>query len=168
MSQTSRSLRNLPRTQRANGFTIVELVVVIVVIGILAAITVVSYRGIQTNARITSITSDLASNAKKLDVKKVSNPNRHYPTTTPEILAVKLEFAKDPYKWILYCTDGTTYKIAARMLDADRWWVSGSEVTTGESTDPGFSGSSVTTCNNLGYPNPLYARWLLSNSGWSI
>ena len=46
------------------GFTIVELLVVIVVIGILAAITIISYTGISSKASVSSLQSDL-SNAKK-------------------------------------------------------------------------------------------------------
>ena len=38
---------------RQTGFTIVELLIVIVVIGILAAITIVAYNGIQTRAQNT-------------------------------------------------------------------------------------------------------------------
>lgn len=49
-----------------HGFTIVELLVVIIVIGILAAIIVVSYTGISQKAVIASIKSDLANSAKKL------------------------------------------------------------------------------------------------------
>jgi len=41
------------------GFTIIELIVVVVVIGILAGISFVSYNGIQARARDTSILSDL-------------------------------------------------------------------------------------------------------------
>jgi|GEM_PF-596637 len=47
-----------------HGFTIVELIVVIVIIGILAAITIVSYTGISAKANVAAITSDL-DNAKK-------------------------------------------------------------------------------------------------------
>ena len=41
------------------GFTIVELLIVIVIIGILAAITVVAYNGIQNRANDTAIQSDV-------------------------------------------------------------------------------------------------------------
>lgn len=48
------------------GFTIVELLVVIVVIGVLAAITLVSFSSINSRAIIASLQSDLALNANRL------------------------------------------------------------------------------------------------------
>lgn len=42
-----------------SGFTIVELLIVIVVIAILAAISIVAYSGIQERARVTAATSDM-------------------------------------------------------------------------------------------------------------
>lgn len=44
----------MKRGQKQTGFTIVELLIVIVVIGILAAITVVAYTGIQTRAKFSA------------------------------------------------------------------------------------------------------------------
>jgi len=44
---------------KTKGFTIVELLVVIVIIGILAAITTVSYSGVQAMARKAKVQSDL-------------------------------------------------------------------------------------------------------------
>ena len=56
-------LRPSPST-RGSGFTIVELLIVIVIIGILAAITIVAYNGIQNRAR-TSAAQSLAAQANK-------------------------------------------------------------------------------------------------------
>lgn len=48
------------------GFTIVELLIVIVVIGILAAIVIVAYNGVQTRARDSQRASDMAHIKKSL------------------------------------------------------------------------------------------------------
>lgn len=50
---------------KQKGFTIVELLIVIVVIGILAAITIVAYNGIQDRARLTAGISFAAQMKKK-------------------------------------------------------------------------------------------------------
>jgi prepilin-type N-terminal cleavage/methylation domain-containing protein len=47
--------------KKQTGFTIVELLIVIVVIGILAAITIVAYNGIQDRARTAQINADMQS-----------------------------------------------------------------------------------------------------------
>lgn len=51
---------------KTNGFTIVELLIVIVVIAILAAITIVAYNGIQARARDTRRANDIAQIKKAL------------------------------------------------------------------------------------------------------
>jgi len=63
------------------GFTIVELLVVIVVIGILAAVTIVSYTGIAQKAKIASMQSDLSSAAQQLKLFQAADPNNYYPAT---------------------------------------------------------------------------------------
>lgn len=57
----------------SRGFTIVELLIVIVVIAILAAITVVAFNGVQQRARATTAQSELAAVAKKLEMHKIDN-----------------------------------------------------------------------------------------------
>jgi prepilin-type N-terminal cleavage/methylation domain-containing protein len=50
------------------GFTIVELLIVIVVIAILAAISVVAYTGIQNRANDSAVQNDLSNFAKKIQL----------------------------------------------------------------------------------------------------
>ena len=47
--------------QKTNGFTIVELLIVVVVIAILAAITIVSFNGISARAKYSVMQQDVAS-----------------------------------------------------------------------------------------------------------
>ena len=61
------------------AFTIVELLVVIVVIGILAAITIVSYTGISSKTTVSSLQSDLSSAKKQLNLYYIDNSV--YPTS---------------------------------------------------------------------------------------
>ncbi len=56
--------------KKGNGFTIVELLVVIVVIGILATITVVLYNNVQRKAAESSLRADLSGAAKQLAVDR--------------------------------------------------------------------------------------------------
>ena len=71
--------------QRTNrGFTIVELLIVIVVIGILAAITIVSYTGIQNRAKIATSQSAAGQAAKSIMSFATQN-NDMYPTTLSSV-----------------------------------------------------------------------------------
>jgi len=68
----------LSYSKTSSGFTIVELLVVIVVIGILAAITIVSYTGISSKATVASLVSDLDNAKKQLNLYYVDHG--FYPT----------------------------------------------------------------------------------------
>lgn len=65
----------IKRWEKQNGFTIVELLIVIVVIGILAAITIVAYSGVQSKARDTARTSDIKQVQKALELYYVDVGN---------------------------------------------------------------------------------------------
>jgi prepilin-type N-terminal cleavage/methylation domain-containing protein len=66
-------------SKNQKGFTIVELLIVIVVIGILAAITIVAYNGIQQRARNTQVIAGVEAYHKAF--RSYHAVNGSYPTT---------------------------------------------------------------------------------------
>jgi prepilin-type N-terminal cleavage/methylation domain-containing protein len=69
---------NIKQEKRNQGFTIVELLIVIVVIGILAAIVIVAYSGITAKGRDGQRVSDVAAIVTQLEAYKSDSGN--YPS----------------------------------------------------------------------------------------
>lgn len=63
--------------QNSTGFTIVELLIVIVVIAILAAVTITVYNGIQNRANDSVVYADITAMRKNIELAKVDLG--HYP-----------------------------------------------------------------------------------------
>jgi prepilin-type N-terminal cleavage/methylation domain-containing protein len=100
-----------------SGFTIVELLIVIVVIGILAAITIVAYNGVQQRAAAAAASSAVSQANQKLELYKVDNAT--YPTTGNLSLAgiidgdVTYQYTSNGTTFCLTGTKNTTsYKIS--------------------------------------------------------
>lgn len=72
MKKTTFCSRGVTRSS-SSGFTIVELMIVVVVIAILAVITIVGYNGIQNRARDASILSDAQQAGKKITTQALLN-----------------------------------------------------------------------------------------------
>ena len=66
------------------GFTIIELLIVIVIVGILVAITAVSYNGITKQVNQTATDVDIANMKKSLDMHMVTRTNTEYLTQAEE------------------------------------------------------------------------------------
>lgn len=75
-----------------NAFTIVELLIVIVVIAILAAISVVAYTGVQNRAYDSTVISDLANLKKKIELYKIDNDGL-YPSGAGQATLIPLGFS---------------------------------------------------------------------------
>lgn len=67
--------------EKHTGFTIVELLIVIVVIAILAAITIVAYTGIQERAKASAMQSEVTGVARKVEAEKAQSSTEAYPSS---------------------------------------------------------------------------------------
>ncbi|HEY1085663.1 MAG TPA: type II secretion system protein [Candidatus Saccharimonadales bacterium] len=102
-----------------SGFTIVELLIVIVVIAILAAMSIVAYNGIQNRANDTAVQNDLRNLGQK--VKEYMVDNTEPPTANQAGLEAIAKVTKGSYDSsiafstsLLYCRTATEFGFVAR------------------------------------------------------
>lgn len=96
------------RLLKGDGFTIVELLIVIVVIAILAAITVVGYNGITKKARETAVITDASTIAKIMETDRIISGSF---STTAEGAQQGQGLTTTSGVSYSYHSDGTTYCI---------------------------------------------------------
>ena len=162
---------------KTSGFTIVELLIVIVVIAILAAITIVSYNGIQSRAREATVQSDLENAAKQLEIYKLTlSGAENYPVNL-STAALKAS-ANTAYAYSYnatsdtYCltatNSGISYYIAAGIppksgtcLLTDGlvgWWkLNGNANDTSGNSNNGTNTGAVLTTGQDGQANGAYS-----------
>ena len=71
----------MTKQTKSRGFTIVELLIVIVIIAILAAITIVAYNGITARANTSSAKAAAGNTLKKAEAYNADSPAQTYPKT---------------------------------------------------------------------------------------
>jgi prepilin-type N-terminal cleavage/methylation domain-containing protein len=102
--------------QYQKGFSIVELLVVIVTIGILATIVIVSYKGIQSRGYDASVQSDLEGMQGILEAYRArddgSNDSHQYPLDASTLATLSIKASKGSYDTtvnnnLVYCITDT-------------------------------------------------------------
>lgn len=147
------SFNNIKTNLRSEkGFTIVELLIVIVVIGILAAITIVSFNGVTNKANTTSAKSAASSAIKKAEAHNAEIST--YPatpgalvnaatTTTYNLTGVSFSTAvltaapSSPATLNFYSCSGNTGTQVAYWDYGTKAWVN---MVTGTCTSPTYVG----------------------------
>lgn len=160
---------NVKKSPRSTGFTIVELLIVIVVIGILAAITIVAFNGIQNRANDTAIQNDLRNFHAVVAQHKAINGN--YPTTLTASMGIK--FTRNAHerdaqtRSVRYCINAATdeYIVYAKSKSGNHFKYRSSGGLT--ATAPNTGGYDICDQVGLTMVNPQfngheYGVW----SGW--
>lgn len=153
------------------AFTVVELLIVIVIIGILAVITIVSYNGITSKAQETSVKHDMRNIAKQLEVYQIQEGR--YPTST-KLQELGIKVNKQTYgvnptgATIFYCVDsvGSVFSIVARVKTSSLTQYLSS---TGQISTYTGSGAAPQLCLDSGVPgttaNVTYTAFT-ENGAW--
>ena len=105
---------------RNKGFTIVELLIVIVVIGILAAITIVSFNGVTKKAAATAAQSELSQNAKVIMAGNAVNGQ--YSSADVMNGTVTTKFDASKYKVVTYCATASDFILAVQTKAGDTFY----------------------------------------------
>lgn len=158
------------------GFTIVELLIVIVVIGILAAIVIVAYRGIQDRAYDASVQNDLDNIAKKIRIYHVENGV--YPIGSAQLATLDIKVNKSAYGShfldnynLVYCrmpiSGPTKFGLVAysRTGKGFKYVGDGGQLT--EYTGP--KTGSAAMCESVGIEiegNPPERDWFYDSAAW--
>ncbi|MFZ1250305.1 MAG: prepilin-type N-terminal cleavage/methylation domain-containing protein [Candidatus Microsaccharimonas sp.] len=145
---------------RTSGFTIVELLIVIVVIGILAAIVIMGYNRVQENAIEVGLKSDIDGSTGIIEQYKLKNGGT-YPSDS-SVLNGGQGLKASNTNVLEYVSIGTAYCVSARSerinkifhyLSTDRKIVEGPCVLEPANTTPVVS----TVIANLDHPTGIVA-----------
>jgi len=137
------SLKNIKsNTQDQKGFTIVELLIVVVVIAILAAITIVSYNGITSRANASAAASLASGFQKKIELFAADGPTNTYPRALTDITGAT---AAGVATAIVGATPAKT------SSSSDTWYLAPATIAVGTpSASNGKTTIIFTVCGNNG------------------
>ena len=149
----------------SDGFTLVELLIVIVIIGVLAGISVAAYSGVQDKANNSVVQNDLKQLATKLELYNAENSA--YPTTLAQLESLQFTVSKNAYltKYnnLLYCysaLDPQSYTVYALAKSKVAYMVSNLD------NSPKTTTSGSMNCNTSGYTDTWVAFAVAENPQW--
>lgn len=151
--QSEGKIKDMKRT--TSGFTIVELLIVIVVIAILAAITVVAYNGITARSQDAQMLSDLTNASKKVELYNAEFSS--YPTAQPQVANLRIKFSFSPVGADgIYCGDTSGFAIFIRRGSRQYKVANGIPPAV---VSPLLTWTPAAVCASTAYPYVDVATW---------
>lgn len=156
------------------GFTIVELLIVVVVIAILAAITIVSYNGITNQANDTAVKNDLQQLSKRMEIFKIESGLDRYPNISSDFTTnLGVKFSKNSYNTsvtnsAIYCgtADGSSY-IFIGLSKSGTSWAVGPNTAPREYTGAGIASTGYASQTVI-CPAALPGVGTTTNNTWAF
>lgn len=158
----------LTTPKKPRGFTIIELLIVIVIIAILAAITLVVYSSIQDRARQSTAQSDFENFYKKAELFRIDSPTSAYPTSPADLTAAGVTFTKSVYDGVILCFSSTTpiWALVVDLKDGKSYYYTNTDQKFSEFTANKVVGASGgVTCPEVG---SSYRNWQWLYQGTAI
>lgn len=132
------------------GYTIVEILVVVTTIAVLAAITIITYNGLQDRARASQVSAGLAQTVKQLDAYKAGTGA--YPTTGNLSLAgvtdSDVSYQYTSATGLSYCVTGTVATVSYYLY-------SSAPASVSKGGCPGHSQNGIPAITNV-VSNPSF------------
>jgi len=136
-------------TYLRRGFTIVELLIVIVIIAILAAVTIASYNGIQKRAQASALRADFQAVSRKVlayqSINSVSPTYAQFQADT----TTSINLSQSIYKTFTYCGTSAQVATGAELQSGDKYY---QQVGQPAVQDNAVDAAGV--CAKLGITNP--------------
>ena len=106
----------------SRGFTIVELLIVIVVISILATISILAYTGIQDRARTANAQSTITQNSRTILSYVQTKGSSLLTTDVMNGGNAALKLDASGFKYVSFCTNGTDFVLAVQLENGDKYY----------------------------------------------
>lgn len=151
------------------GFTIVELLIVIVVIAILATIVLIAYNGVQQQARASTVSSALTHATKQLNLYQVDNGS--YPVDSPSFFTLMRADANGASSGVNYqytvnnVVNPQTYCVTATAGNVSYYTDNSSHTSPTTGGCPGHGQGGVAAVTNLS-TNPSFESGTTGVSGY--
>lgn len=139
------------RSRQANGFTLIELMIVVAIIGVLAAVAIPGYSDYIRRGQVVEGTNGLAS--MRADMERFFQDNRTYASVGSFTTPCKADASKRKFgTFTVSCDDpdptATTYKLTATGSDATNGFKYTIDQSNVRVTEGVSSSSGWTTCTS--------------------